>query len=180
MTYPTLSLTESQTLTALRSFLLSILPSGIEVVKGQDVRVSEPEGENFVEMTPVMRERQATNVTTYTDGFPSNPSVRGDLQSTRVTVQLDVHGPASADNTQLITTLFRSDYGVSQFATSGFDVQPLYNSEPRQIPFLNGEQQIEYRWSVDAVMQCNPIVTNTQQFASQLSVAETIAADINA
>lgn len=62
-----LSLTESQTLTALRSFLLAILPAGIEVVDGQDNRVAEPVGPDFVEMTPMFRERIETNTATYSD-----------------------------------------------------------------------------------------------------------------
>lgn len=165
-----LSLSESQTLTALRSFLLGILPAGTEVVRGQDNRVPEPQGDDFVTMTPVLRERLETNVDTYTDGYPNAPSTKSILQPTKVTVQLDIHGPASADNAQIITTLFRDDYGVEQFASSGFDVTPLYHSEPHQMPFVNGEQQVEDRWVVDVVMQCNPVVTVPQQFADQLKV----------
>lgn len=224
-----LSITESQTLTALRSFLIAVLPSGTEVVKAQDNRVPEPQGANFVTMTPLFRERIETNVDTYADTaftgsiagttltvtamslgtiavgaqllgnnlaantvvmalgtgsggigtYTVSPSqtvasqvmaagVQTLLQPTKVTVQLDVHGPVSADNAQIITTLFRDQYAVDQFATSGYDVTPLYHSEPRQVPFLNGEQQIEERWVVDAVMQANPALTVPQQFAAQL------------
>src|SRR5471032_2050484 len=62
-----LSLTESQTLTALRSFLLGVLPSGIEVVDGLDNRVPEPVGPDFVTMTPMLRDRIETNTDTYSD-----------------------------------------------------------------------------------------------------------------
>lgn len=41
------------------------------------------------------------------------------MQPTEVTVQLDVHGPNSSDNAQIITTLFRDDYAVEQFKTLG-------------------------------------------------------------
>lgn len=101
-------------------------------------------------------------------------------QFTQVTVQLDVHGPASADNSQIISTLFRDEYalrnfieqsGIGQFQigitqVGGCDIAPLYTSDPRQVPFVNGEQQVEERWIVDSVMEVNSIVTVPQQFAT--------------
>lgn len=92
------------------------------------------------------------------------------LRPTKVTVQVDVHGPNSADNTQIITSLIRSDYGVTQFATYGFDVTPLHCNEPKQMPFLNGEQQIEYRWTFEVVMQSNPVLVVSQDAASVVTV----------
>lgn len=226
-------LTETSVFTALRSFLLTILPAGIEVVRGQDNRVAEPPGTDFVVMWPLLRERLSTNVNSYIDavftgsiagnvltitavaqgslspgsiiygvglaantivlaqtsGTPGgigtysitpNPQtissetiaagVMATLQPIKFTAQIDVHGPLSADNSHIITTLFRDDYGIQLFAASGFDVTPLYCGEPKQIPYLNGEQQIEERWSIDAMMQCNPLVTTPQQFASALAV----------
>lgn len=165
-----ISITQSNLFTALRTFLLSILPAGIEVVMAETNRVAEPEGSDFVVMTPLLRERQSTNVDTYADGYPSLPGVMNSLQSTKVTVQLDVHGPNSPDNAQIISTLFRDEYAVDNVATSGYDVAPLYCGDPRQVPFLNAEQQIEVRWSMDAVMQANPVVTVSQQFAAALDV----------
>jgi len=226
-----LNLSKSQTLTALRGFLLSVLPSSVEVVQGLDNRVAEPAVTNFVTMTPILQERIETNTDTYVDavftgsitgttmtisnvsygsllvgsqifgvGLAANTIVTafgtgtgglGDYTISpsqnitnqklaagtkavkhpeKVTVQLDVHGTSSYDNSQIIATLFRDSYAVDQFALSGFDVTPLYAGEPKQIPFLNGEQQIEERWSIDAVMQCNPVVTIPQEFADALSV----------
>jgi hypothetical protein len=55
-----LSLTETNILTALRSFLLGVLPAGVQVVQGQDNRSPEPLGD-FITMTPILRERLATN-----------------------------------------------------------------------------------------------------------------------
>ncbi len=93
------------------------------------------------------------------------------LQPTKVTVQLDVHGPNSADNSQTISTLFRDNFGVEAFALSGFDVTPLYVGDPRQLPFENENQQIENRWVIDAVMQVNAIITAPQQFADELNIS---------
>lgn len=229
---PTLSLTEVQTLTALRTYLLSVLPSGTEVIRGQDNRVAEPPGLNFVEMTPILRDRLGTNVDTYQDcaftgsisgttltvtamsigtisvgatlfgtGVAANTTItalgsgtggvgtytvstsqtvsseilacgsKSMLQPTRVTVQLDVHGPASGDYAAIITATFRDDYAVQSFLSSGFDVTPLYADNAHQVPFLNGEQQIEERYVIDVVMQTNPVVTVPQQFAAVVSIS---------
>jgi hypothetical protein len=91
-------------------------------------------------------------------------------QSTKITVQLDVHGSQSAENAQTISTLFRDDYAVQAFKASGFDVTPLYVSDPKQLPFENENQQTENRWVIDAVMQVKPIIDVTQQFADELEV----------
>ena len=91
-------------------------------------------------------------------------------QATMVTVQLDVHGPASADNVQRITTLFRDNYACQFFTDLEPALQPLYADDGKQIPFLNGEAQIEYRWVIDAVMQANPVVTVPQRFADEVLI----------
>src|ERR1700733_13224654 len=64
------------------------------------------------------------------------------MMETEVTVQCDVHGPASADNAARIATLFRDQFAVDAFLDVGFALTPLYTSEPRQLVFDNGEQQM--------------------------------------
>lgn len=93
-------------------------------------------------------------------------------QKVQSTVQLDVHGPNGANNSNVISTLFRDAYAVEQFAESGFDVVPLYADDPRQMPFLNAQQQYEDRWVIEANLQLNEIVTGvSQQFADAITVA---------
>lgn len=93
------------------------------------------------------------------------------LQPTKVHVQIDVHGPNSADNAQIISTLFRDDYAVEAFEGFGQgDITPLYADDPKQIPFLNAEQQYEDRWVIDAFLQVNAVVTVPQQFADEVDV----------
>lgn len=84
-------------------------------------------------------------------------------QSTEVVYQIDVHGPASADNVQTISTAFRDQYGVSLFAGTG--VTPLYCEDPRQMPFQTAAVQYEGRWSVDLHLQVNPVISVPVQFA---------------
>ena len=90
------------------------------------------------------------------------------MNKTEVMMQIDVHGPSSADNATRIQTLFRSQYGIDAFAAQNAAISPLYTSDPRQIPFDNGEQQVEERWIVDVAMQVNFVINTTEQFANQL------------
>jgi hypothetical protein len=230
-----LTINEAQIFTVLRNFVLSILPTDVECVKGQINRVAEPSSVNFVSMTPLFQSRLATNVDDYVEtifvgnivgntlvvetissgriflggiicgagialgtvvtGFGSGHGGVGNYtvnfsqnvsseamqtgaktaeQYTQLTMQLDVHGPDSANNSQIISTLFRDEYATDFFYASGLGMAPLYSSDPRQVPFINGEQQYEYRWSVDAVMQVNPVVTVSQQFAVALGPVDVV------
>jgi hypothetical protein len=227
-----LSPTQSAIQTALRSFLLSILPSGVEVIAGQANRVPEPSSPDFVVMTPILRQRLETNTDTFADvsftasisgttldvtaiaygiievgqavfgesvaagtivaalgsgsggigtytvntsqGVGSEKMASGTeaiRQPTQVTMQIDVHGPNASDNAQTISTLFRDDRATTFFAASGYPVAPFYADDPKQIPFQNAEDQWEFRYVIDAVMQANQLVSNLpQQFADQLDV----------
>lgn len=167
-----IDLTESSILTALRSYLLSILPNEVEIVRSQSNRVPSPAASDYVVMTPGLRERLETNRTNYSDQPLASPPVgtSSSEMSTKMTVQLDVHGPFSADNTQIIATLFRSQSSCDFFAATGFNMAPLYTSEPRQLNFETAERQNELRWIVDVVLQINPIITQAQDFADKLTV----------
>lgn len=228
--------TQSDIQTALRSFLLAILPAGIEVIAGLSNRVPEPEGDNFVVFTPILRNRLSTNVDAYVDATFTG-SISGNtltitevnkgalvllgpvyganvaagtiitafgsgsiggvgtytvnnaqtvapgliasgsanmVQPTQLTFQIDAHGPLSADFAQTISTLFRDEYAVEQFAELNAAICPLYAGDPRQMPFTNAEDQIELRWVFDAVLQVNQAVVVTgQQFASQIEITPT-------
>lgn len=161
-----LALTESNMLAALRTVLLSLIGSGTEVIEGEINRVPEPVGPDFVVMIPISRERLSTNVDTYAD-IPS-AGVKRIAMPTAVTVQIDIHGPDSADNAAIIAAVFRDETACDGLALSGFDLAPLYTSEPRQTPFINAEQQVEFRWAIDLTLQVNPVVTIVQDFADEI------------
>jgi hypothetical protein len=165
----TVSPTQSNIQTALRSFLVSILPANVPVIEGEDNRVAEPSATDFVVMTVIRRERISTNVDSY-DQTITDPTTWSVLQPTKLCFQLDVHGPASSDNSQIISTLFRDDFAVQAFAQSGFDISPLYADDPIQMPFINAENAYEVRYVVQAFLQANQIVVVNQDFADQVDV----------
>jgi hypothetical protein len=89
-------------------------------------------------------------------------------QPTEAVYQIDVHGPNSSDNSQIIATLFRDAFGVQKMAGSG--VTPLYAEDPKQIPFRNGADQIEIRWVIELHMQISPFLLVPAQYADQATV----------
>lgn len=224
--------TQSQIQIALRSFMLAILPAGIEVIAGQANRVPEPEGANFVVFTPILRNRISTNIDAYIDatfvgsimgatltitavnsgslivgapvyganialgtvitsfgtgsggvgtyavntaqtvasGLIASGSAQM-MQPTQQTFQIDVHGPNSADNAQMISTLFRDNFATWQFKELNPLIAPLYADDPRQMPFMNSENEVETRWIVNAVLQINQTVSvSGQQFSTAVDV----------
>ena len=161
------SVTEDDVTTILRSFLLAILPDGVEVFLGQANRVPEPAVEDFVVMTPNSRRRLATTTQTW-DQTSSDPTEVTWAESTQIDIQLDIHGAAGTDNAQVIQTLFRSDYACTFMASSG--VQPLYCDDGQQVPFINGENQYENRWIINAQLTITPQVQTPQDFAATLTV----------
>jgi hypothetical protein len=232
----TTSLTESQVFTALRAFLVAIMPVGMPIVKGQTNRVAEPTQPDFIVYWPLLRERLEWNTDTFgsdtetitftalgvtpnvgdvlTNGTatawgavlsvsglavtltpgaaPSAYFAIGDavsdgvtlvgtvtgvtyggksiLSPFKMTVQLDVHGPNSADNAAIISAVFFDSFATDQFAVSGYAVFPLYASDPKQVPFDNAEAQVEFRWVVDVTSQCNPVMVVPAQYGTQASV----------
>lgn len=161
----TLAPNQSAIFTAMRAFLVGILPSDVEVIQAQVNRVPEPAGSDFVVMTAIRRTRLSTNEDDSSDGSADLLSVEHSID---FVVQLDVHGPDSGDNAQIISTLLRDEYGVTAFEGTG--VTPLYTEDPRQLPFQNAEQQYEDRWVVEASLQVNEVVTVPQQYADALDV----------
>jgi hypothetical protein len=89
-----------------------------------------------------------------------------------LTMQCDVHGPGATDNARMLAMVLRDDYAIQAIAqqSPGLDVTPLYTEDPRQAPFPNAEQQIEYRWTVDVHLQINPSVRIPAQFAAALAL----------
>jgi hypothetical protein len=168
-----IDITETYILSALRSYLISVLPSGTEVVKGQINRVPAPTSPSYVVMTMMMRERLDTTTDTYQDNVTTG--FQYSQVSTEFTIQCDFHGLTSGDMAQIVSTLFR-DHSANDFFSTvtvggvNMTCQPLYTSDPRQMPFYDDQGQVEYRQSVDICLQANPTVTQVQQFAASLQV----------
>lgn len=151
--------TESEIFSTIRDFLLSAFTEGTEVIAAQANRVPEPKSADFVLMTPVSRERLATNTETGAISY-SMPI--------KLTAQFDVHGPNSGDNVQLISLLGRSPYANQFFRNVGASI--LYVDEAVQVPFVNGAGQYENRWTINLVLQYTLTITLKQDYANKVTV----------
>lgn len=161
----TLNITDDSILTALRGFLLSILPSEVEVIRAQGNKVAMPIGE-FVVMTPINMTGLSTNVVDYDRANHT----RKDKRSSQVRIQIDCFGDSAFEMATKIFILSRNEVGCDYFLSSGIDMQPLYADDPKQTNLINGEKQYENRWTLEFYAQVNPVVTTPQDFAEVLHV----------
>jgi hypothetical protein len=97
------------------------------------------------------------------------------MQEATVRVQLDFHSAdlTAGDMAQTVSTMLRDEVGVDFFAGLApplNGVVPLYADDPRQMPFINDQQQYEWRWIVDALLQANQTVSVPAQYADSVSV----------
>jgi len=123
-----------------------------------DSDVTVPLNNDYIVMTPILSERQATNETYYTFGFRNEASLY------HYTIQIDCYGRNSGNNANVINLLFRGDY----FNEKG--ITPLRASNPRQLMFEGNEHQMIERWTMDAVVSYNPEIALAQQSATSLNI----------
>ena len=167
----TLSITESQALAALRqSYLLALFP-GVSVTRGQGNRAPLPPGPNWILITPIVRARLSEPW----DGISVTGSVTtaSVTQNTRLDVQVDCFGPAAEDNITQIVMTWRDLYARNALAGTG--VTPGYQSEPRNLTFVNDQSQYEFRWSIDLSMEVDPVATYLSQSADTLGPVDLIS-----
>jgi hypothetical protein len=90
------------------------------------------------------------------------------------TVQIDFHsGSASpaSDMAQTISAALRDAYATTFFADlTGGTIMPLYADDPRYGPFNNENQQLEWRWTLDANLQVNQTIRVPLEFADSAEV----------
>lgn len=90
-------------------------------------------------------------------------------------VQLDFHtaDTTASDLAQSVSTTFRDEYATRFFGALPAPlnrITPFYADDPRLMPFVNDQNQYEWRWVVDARMQANQQVALPQEFADQVTV----------
>lgn len=158
-----ISITESQLYAALRTLLMGML--SCPMIQAQQNRVAMPTGD-FVTMTSLGTVGLSTDAATYQPTAGTETHTR----STRWDVQLDFYGPDAADYANTVATLIKTDYACTQIEASGLSMDPLYAEDPRQVPFINAENQYEKRWMVQCAFQFSPTVVIDQQFAASLDV----------
>jgi len=90
--------------------------------------------------------------------------------------QLDMQlGFHAADNTsgdaaQVVAQMLRDTYATEFIAAVNPAIRPLYAGPPRQAPFINAEDQFEWQWIVECVLQANFEINIQQQFATSATM----------
>jgi hypothetical protein len=162
-------------LTQLRGFLLTILPTGWQVIVTQMNRVPAP-SDNFVAITQATLKRIATTVDTWSKAQAPPPTTLDHGQSVEAKVQLQIFSVNAADAANVITTLLRSDYAYEFFGNTG--IAPLACDDGLQVPFITGEDQYEHRWIVEATLQMSIALSTPQQFADTLAIDLELPVDL--
>jgi len=158
----TVSNNETDLYTAIRTWLLTIVPSSWEVVQGQDNLVSMPSG-SFVTMTSASIKRLVTNI----DNLDSTGLISNKLTQTTYGIQLDFYGQDAATYAAATLSLLRDEDTPAQFPAY---VVPLYGDEIMQLPLITGEEQYDERWKLTAFFQFNPVVSVGTQSATSVNV----------
>jgi hypothetical protein len=159
---------ESDVFSILRAFILSLIDT--EVIKGQSNRVPMPNGD-FICLTPLNKTRLRTTIQNY-QALSTDLKIGSVFldQGIRFDIQVDCYGANSSQWADIITTTFRSHWGVAAIAALSSVVTPLYTSDPRQFPMIAGEDQYEERYGFTLSMQYEAIVTLPQQFSTSLDI----------
>jgi hypothetical protein len=152
-------LPQSDVFGALRLALMTVL-GDIEVIKGLSNRVPQPNN-NYIAMTPIIIERLSTNESVYKIAT-SNQITRQESQDNDYTIQLDFYGSNSSNNAIIINSLWRSDYLFR------FGITPMFSSNPRQMFFKGGENQMVERWTIDVHLYYSPKIILLQESANKL------------
>ena len=160
----TIDTSDGAVFAALRAWMLTILPTGAEVIMTQDNRVPMPaRGTTFVTMNNVGKTRLSTNSRSYA----SSTQVASDVMATEYQIQIDIYGPAAGEWAQIIQTLARA-VDTNDALPAG--IQILYADDPVQLPMIAGEHQFEARWKLQAHIQYNPTISQPYQSATALGV----------
>lgn len=105
-------------------------------------------------------------------------------QNSELVVQMDFHSTgldySAGDNAMIVSTLLRDEFGVDFFAAlepPQNSVTPFYADDPKQIPFQNDQNQIEWRWVLEGKFQINQTTSIPQQYFGSATV-DVVSVDV--
>jgi hypothetical protein len=138
------------------------------VIQGLPNRAAmPPAAPGFVSMQLARGKQLRTPEATYDPAALAPTSIALE-QGTELRLQLDLYGATSGDWGVMLQTLLRSEPGC--VALAGADpanpvCQPLYASDAHLAPLDDSESQYEQRWTIEAILQYNPVTSVPMQFA---------------
>ena len=166
----TVNVSISGIMTEVRSVIVDVLPSQVQVIRGQIDRTPMPKTmdspNGFVVINPINLIRLSINTQEFvnTDQPNNIGNVALNRQAQRVALQIDVYGQQAYEWATILTTVFRSDYGCSRMSLG----QPLHADDPLQSPLIDSEMQWEDKWAITAYFQYNPKVSTPMDYPTEL------------
>lgn len=152
------SITETEIFTTVRTYIMKLVDC--EVIRAQKNRAAMPVGA-FVSMSAGALRPLETNrhtIRTETVDDVDTEYIDTDTPS-QMTIPVDCYGAGSGESAQAISAMFRDDYACQVFRAVGHDIQPLFATDPQQMPLVNGEDQYEERWTFNLELQVNHKIT---------------------
>ena len=159
-----ISLTASGIYTALRAYLKNVLDLDDNKIQRAYIdNICQPFPYPFVFVTVLGTKRTSTNVNTY-DGVESNSISAGYI----LDVQLDFYGQDSIDLAHIVKNLFRDEFSVNYFTTTG--LIPLYADDI----MMTGSEDEKGNWQVRNTLtlhfNINPLLTVSQEYFEELEI----------
>jgi hypothetical protein len=118
------SISQLNITTALRSFLLAVLPAGTSIIVAQDNRVPEPQEGSFVVLTPLRMIRLRTNVHTFQDvkftgSITANVLTVSAVATGTIVLGATVFGVGVANGTTVIAQISGTPGGIGTYQVAG-------------------------------------------------------------
>jgi hypothetical protein len=163
------SIVVDQVITALAAFIQPFVGSATPIIRQQENRVpppltaGQPDPLAFVSLRETILSDLETPI--FINSSDVNVQQASVTTPTRIDVQVNFYGVASADWCKAVKAVYRSPYAPDQFPLG---IKPLYCSDGIQGALITGEEQYENRWILNASLQYNPVVIVPQQSATEL------------
>lgn len=152
----------------MKAFIVTVI--GLDpslILQGLPNRSAMPAASPGFVMMQLARMKQLRTPESTWDVTDLNPNQLAVEQGTELRMQLDLYGKTSGDWAVMLQTLLRDETGCVALAPT---CQPLYASDAHLAPLDDSESQYEQRWTIEAILQYNPVTSVPMQFADTLEV----------
>lgn len=103
------------------------------------------------------------NLDTHATNYDVENSMANVSRSVQVRIQLDFYGVKSGERSQIIESLWRTEYSVDTLSV----MTPLYVNSRMRDMYINDSERYEDRWLLDLTAQYNPVVSHNQEFVTE-------------
>lgn len=169
------SIVERQLYVAVKAFLVTV--TGLDpklVIQGLPNRSSMPPASpGYVTMQLTLGNRLNYNIDTWDPADPAPTAITSETHW-KERMQVDFYGAGAGDWSRVFAGLWKDETACLALEPVA---DPLYAHDPLLAPLEDDEKQYESRWTVEAFLQYNPVVSVPMQFADTLGPPTLINVD---